>query len=285
MAERLPLAVVGAGRAGRARVRALGESTSARLAGLVSRSEVDGPTFADVLADPAVAGVILCTPNLLHESQARAALDARKHVLVEFPLAARPADFRALLERAHKYNLVLHEEHIELLSPSQAWLRERARPLGRPRGGRLEFTGSAQGWIAEPALAGTPALCALARLHRLVDLFGEAEVRSAELARGDGYRLAVELGFAAGGSVTLVEARASGAVRETRWRVECEHGPLGDPPAERPADLFARDLACFVARVSDHARPYGSERAQPYVSDARCLHVLELVAAIERRLC
>jgi predicted dehydrogenase len=276
VAERLPLAVVGAGRAGRARVRALGESTRARLAGVVSRGDSSAPTFADVLADPAVAGVILCTPNLLHASQARAALDARKHVLVEFPAASSPRELRALLERARQSGLVLHEEHIELLSPSQAWLREHARPLGRPHGGTLEFTGSAEGWIADPALAGTPALCALARLHRLVDLFGEAAVRAATLARGAGYRLEVELGFAAGGAVTLVETRAPGGVRATHWDVSCEHGPLGDPPAERPAELFARDLACFVARVTEHA--------EPYVSDARCLHVLELVEAIERRL-
>ncbi|MEX2208907.1 MAG: Gfo/Idh/MocA family oxidoreductase [Myxococcota bacterium] len=277
MDARLPLAVVGAGRAGRARVRALGESPRARLAAVVSRGDPGGPTFADVLADPAVAGVILCTPNLLHGSQARAALDARKHVLVEFPAAPGPSELRALLARAHGYGRVLHEEHIELLSPSQAWLREHARPLGRPRGGTLEFTGSDEGWIADPALAGTPALCALARLHRLVDLFGEAEVRGATLARRAGYRLEVELGFASGGAVTLVETRAPSGVRATHWRVECEHGPLGDPPAERPANLFARDLDCFVARVSEHAAPY--------VSDARSLHVLELVEAIERRLC
>ncbi len=278
MDVRLPLAVVGAGRAGAARVRALGESTTARLAGLVTRGDPNGPTYEEVLAEPDVAGVILCTPNLLHPSQARAALDAGKHALVEFPLAPHPAQFRALLERAHKSNpsLVLQEEHIELLSPSQAWLRERALPLGRPRGGTLEFTGSAEGWIADPELAGTPALCALARLHRLVDLFGEAEVRSASLARGAGYRLEVELGFAAGGGVTLVEARAPGGVRATHWRVDCEHGRLGDPPSERPANLFARDLAAFVARIR--------EGAEPYVSDARCLHVLELVEAIERRL-
>ena len=277
MSARLPLAVVGAGRAGRARVRALGASEAACLRAVVSRGDPGGPTFADVLGDPEVAGVILCTPNLLHASQARAALDAGKHVLVEFPLAPAPAQFRALLERAHRTNLVLHEEHIELLSPSQAWLRESARPLGRPRGGRLEFTGEAVGWIADPALAGTPALCALARLHRLVDLFGFAEVRGAALARGAGYRLEVELGFESGGVVTLVEERAPGGVRATHWRVECENGPLRDPPSERPADLFARDLACFVARVR--------EGAEPYVGDARCLHVLELVAAIERRLC
>lgn len=257
-------------------MRALEASERACLAGVVSRGDPSGRSFSDVLADPAVAGVILCTPNLLHAAQAREALDARKHVLVEFPAAPGPAELRALLERAHECDRVLHEEHIELLSPSQAWLRERARPLGRPRGGVLEFNGSSEGWISDPALAGTPALRALARLHRLVDLFGEAEVRSASLARGAGYRLEVSLGFAAGGVVSLVEERAPGLARGTRWRVECENGPLGEPPPERPADLFARDLECFVARVT--------EGAESYVSDSRCLHVLELVAAIERRL-
>jgi biliverdin reductase len=273
----LRLAVIGAGRAGQARVRALGASQTASLAAVVSRRDPSAPSYADVLADPAVAGVILCTPNLLHAGQARSALDAGKHVLVEFPLAPGPTEARALFERARETRLVLHEEHIELLSPSQLWLRARARALGRPTGGVLEFSGSAAGWLADPRLAGSPALCALARLHRLVDLFGSAEVRAATLARGSGYRLEVELGFASGGVVALVEARAPGSVRETRWRLECENGPLDDPPAERPEGLFARDLACFVARVA--------ERAEPYVSEARCLHVLELVAAIERRLC
>ena len=258
-------------------MRALGESQAARLAAVVSRRDPSGPSFADVLADRSVGGVILCTPNLLHAGQAREALDAGKHVLVEFPLAPSPAEARALLERAHQSNLVLHEEHIELLSPAQLWLRARAQALGRPRGGALHFTGSSAGWIADPLLAGSPALCALARLHRLVDLFGTAAVRGATLARGSGYRLGVELEFAAGGRLELVEERAPGAQRATHWRVECENGSLGDPPAERPADLFARDLACFVARVV--------ERAEPYVSEARCLHVLELVAAIETRLC
>ena len=278
MATRLPLAVIGAGRAGQARVRALAESATACLAALVSRRDPGGPSFGDVLADPAVAGVIVCTPNLLHAAQARAALDAGKHVLVEFPLAASPAEARALLQRAHEARLILHEEHIELLSPSQAWLRERARTLGRPRGGVLHFTGSAKGWIADPLLSGSPALCAQARLHRLVDLFGDAEVRGATLVRDSGHRLEVELGFAAGGEVVLVEERAPGGSRETRWQVECEHGPLGDPPAERPAGLFARDLDSFVARVADRTVP-------PYVSEARCLHVFGLIEAIERRLC
>jgi len=258
-------------------VRALESSELARLSAVVSHRDSSGPTFADVLADPSVAGVILCTPNLLHAEAARAALGAGKHVLVEFPIAPDRATAHALFERARERQLVLHEEHIELLSPSQLWLRARVRSLGRPRSGDLSFTGSAEGWIADPRLAGSPALCALARLHRLVDLFGEAEVRGATLDRGSGYRLAVDLDFASGGAVRLVEERLPAGVRATRWRVECENGPLADPPAERPTDLFARDLACFVSRVTEHA--------EPYVSEARCLHVLELVGAIERCLC
>lgn len=276
MDTRLSLAVIGAGRAGQARVRALAESRLARLAALVSFRAPAGPSFEGVLADRSIAGVILCTPNLLHPDQARAALGAGKHVLVEFPLAPGPARARELFALASERGRVLHEEHIELLSPAQAWLRERAARLGRPRRGVVRFSGAHSGWLADPRLAGTPALCALARLHRLVDLFGEAEVRGASLARGEGYRLSVELGFSRGGAVELVEERAPGARRSTRWQVECENGALGDPPAERPEGLFARDLECFAARVT--------ARARPYVADSVCLHVLELVAAIERRL-
>lgn len=277
MDARLSLAVIGAGRAGQARVRALAESRVARLAALVSFRAPEGAAFADVLADRAISGVILCTPNLLHPEQARAALLAGKHVLVEFPLAPGPSPARELFAIASERGLVLHEEHIELLSPAQAWLRERAARLGRPRRGVVHFSGAHSGWLADPRLAGTPALCALARLHRLVDLFGEARVRGARLERGDGYRLSVELEFSRGGEVELVEERAPGARRSTRWQVECSTGALGDPPVERPEGLFARDLACFVARVT--------ERAEPYVADSVCLHVLELVEAIERRLC
>ncbi len=277
MDARLPLAVIGAGWAGQARVRALAESPTARLAGLVTRREAGELSFADVLADATVAGVILCTPNLLHAGQAREALEAGKHVLVEFPLAPGPESGRALFADAHARRRVLHEEHIELLSPAQSWLRERAAAVGRPRSGSVHFTGNLTGWLADPKLSGSSALCALSRLHRLVDLFGAAEVRGATLERGTGYRLGVELGFEAGGRADLVEERAPGLKRGTRWSVECENGSIGDPPEQRPRGLFARDLECFVARVT--------EGAESYVSEARCLHVLSLVEAIERRLC
>ena len=268
--------MLGAGRAGRARARALERSTRARLVRWVSRERPEVGTLADALADPAVGAVIVCTPNLLHAEAARAALAAGRHVAVEFPLAASAGEARGLIEAAAHSGRVLHVEHIELLSPAQVWLRERARTLGAPRSGVVRFRADASGWIADPELAGSAALGALARLHRLVDLFGPAVVRGARVEAGAARRLEVELHFAPGGTVTLVEERAPGLARATQWAIECERGRLESPPPEPPGELFARDLEVFLDRIETGA--------ESYVSEARELEVLELVGAIERKL-
>jgi predicted dehydrogenase len=270
------VAVIGAGRAGLARMRALEASPRARLAHVVSRSRPDSVSLATALADRELSAVIVCTPNLLHAEVARAALAAAKHVAVEFPLAASAGEARALFADAAARALVLHEEHIELLAPSQLWLREGARELGRPISGTVRFSGDASGWIAEPELAGSAALGALARLHRLVDLFGSAEVSGARLELGPVRRLEVELAFREGGAVTLIEERGPGLTRATEWAIDCARGRLGTPPPEPAGALFARDLDVFLDRIE--------RRAESYVSDARVLEVLELVGAIERRL-
>lgn len=265
--------MVGPGRAGRARIAALEDHPGARLAAVVRRA--GAPTLAQVLADPQVDAVLICTPNTLHAAQVRAALEAGKHVAVEFPLASGPDEARALLELATRERRVLHVEHIELLGASQQRQRERAREIGRPLGGELRFTGAADGWIGDPARAGSPALCALARLHRLVDLFGRARVAHAELGRGGGgYELRVDLCFESGGELRLVETRAPGLGRATHWSIDCERGRLDDPPPGSERGLFRRDLDCFVARITSGA--------DPYVTPARLVEVLELVAEIER---
>lgn len=273
--EPLGFAVVGTGRAGQARLRAIAEHPDARLVAAVRHTEVAGePRLADALADPAVDALVLCTPNLLHAPVARAGLEAGKHVLVEFPLAPAAAPARELFELARSRRRVLHVEHIELLAPSQRAQRERRRGLGHLIEGELQFTGAAEGWIANEQLAGSPALRAVARLHRLLDLFGEARVESAELARrGAGYRLEVVLRPLAGGRLRLVEQRGPDLARGTHWSIQCEHGRLDDPPPESPAGLFQEDLACFIARVRS---------GEPsYVSEARVLAVLGLVEQID----
>src|SRR5262245_22329171 len=268
------IAVIGAGRAGAARVRAIESHARARLAAVVRRPPSE-PAFDAVLADPRVSALIVCTPNALHAPQVEAGLRAGKHVAVEFPLASSEGEARGLFELARARSRVLHVEHIELLSPSQAKLRQAARGLGPPAGGRVSFRGDSGGWIGDVSLAGSPGLRALARLHRLVDLFGEARVagvRHEDLA-GGGYRLEVALRFARG-ALELVEQRAPGLPRALEWDVWCEGGRLAPPPPEPPSGLFARDLELFIGRIETGAP------ASP--SEARELHVHALVDAIDR---
>ena len=272
----LALAVVGLGRAGRARVSALEGHPRARLAATVSRElGAVATTFEIALDDPAIDGVILCTPNRQHAPAARAALERGKHVLVEFPLAETAREGAELFNCARRQQRVLHVEHIELLSPSQKYQRQRVRELGGLLGGGLVFTASDEGWIGDAEQAGSPGLRAVARLHRLLDLFGEAEVSEArvEPRSAGGYRLEVELGFRSGGEALLVEERGPGLPRQTRWAVRCERGRLEDPPREPPGALFREDLDHFIARVESGL--------EPYVSEARVLHVLGLVDQID----
>lgn len=274
----LRVAVIGLGRAGRARLLALDGHPRAALAAVVRTApRGDERALEAVAADPSIDAAIVCTPNLLHAAQARVLLDAGKHVAVEFPLAPSAREAGALFERARVRERVLHVEHIELLSPGQVAQRNRAAPLGRPLGGELSFSGTSSGWIGDPARAGSPALRAVARLHRLVDLFGEAAVRGARLAEtAGGYRLEVRLEFRRGGAASLVEERGPELPRATRWAIPCERGLLDDPPpATAQGGLFRRDLDCFLERIE--------RGAPPYVTPERVLHVLGLVEEIERR--
>jgi predicted dehydrogenase len=277
--EPLRLAVVGLGRAGRARVRAAETLAAVELAAVVTRGDAPGArSFEEVLGDPSIDAVVVCTPNLLHAGAARRALEAEKHVAVEYPLARGAEEARELFDLARRCGRVLHVEHIELLSPSQKEQRRRVSELGRLVSGTVRFRAGAQGWILDPALAGSPALRALARLHRLVDLFGGARARSAALddRGGLGYRLDVTLEFASGGAATLVEERAPELGRSLEWDLLCERGRLGDPPALPAGPLFLRDLEHFVQRIR--------EDAAPYVSEEGVLHGLDLVESIESLL-
>ena len=118
MGAPLAVAVVGPGRAGRARIAALEAHPDTRVVAIVARS--GSPSLAEVLADPGVDAVVVCTPNHGHPAQVEAALRAGKHVAVEYPLAPDPGRARGLFELARNSERVLHAEHIELLSPVQA---------------------------------------------------------------------------------------------------------------------------------------------------------------------
>ena len=250
MGGALRIGVLGDGRAGGARTRAIEAHPDAELAFVWSRAHTpEVRALEDRLAAAAVDAVAVCTPNAIHPEQTRCVLAAGLHALVEFPLAPSRAEARALLDQAHARGRVLHVGHIELLAPSQARQRARVAELGAPIEGELCFSGGTDGWIGDDLRAGTPALRALARLHRLRDLFGPGEVRAAHLDRiPPGYRLEVELSFGEG-RVRLIERRAPDAPRATTWSIRCQRGLLDSPADSSARGVFAQDLDGFVARV------------------------------------
>ncbi len=63
--------------------------------------------FADAVADPAVAALVLCTPHSLHAAQVQAAAAAGKHVFCEQPLALTKADAEAAIAACEAAGVVL----------------------------------------------------------------------------------------------------------------------------------------------------------------------------------
>ena len=64
-------------------------------------------TAEELFADPNIDAVDLCTPSYLHASQAIAALEAGKHVLVEKPMALTAEECDRMIEASQKAGKVL----------------------------------------------------------------------------------------------------------------------------------------------------------------------------------
>ena len=81
-------------------------------------------SFAQVLKDPAVAGVVIATPAVSHYEMAKEALLSGKDVLVEKPLALNTEDGRDLVETADREDRILMVGHILQYHPGILKLKE-----------------------------------------------------------------------------------------------------------------------------------------------------------------
>jgi len=68
-------------------------------------------SFEELIADPEIDAVAICTPVHSHFPLARAALEAGKHVLVEKPLTDSSASARVLVDLAASKGLILMVDH------------------------------------------------------------------------------------------------------------------------------------------------------------------------------
>ncbi|WP_211659169.1 Gfo/Idh/MocA family protein [Phytoactinopolyspora halophila] len=88
----------------------------------------------EVIAHPDVEIVVLCTPSGLHGSQALAALDAGKHVVVEKPLSVDVATAEEVVRRAERQDRFVSVISQRRLEPVSQYLKQQldAGNLGRP---------------------------------------------------------------------------------------------------------------------------------------------------------
>jgi biliverdin reductase len=141
---------------------------------LVTRSDVDL--------------VVIATVNRDHGRMVRAALEAGKHVVVEYPLSLDVAEAEELIQLAASQQKLLHVEHIELLSGIHTAARSALPQIGTPFHVRYSNFNpqhpAPQKWTYQPELFGFPLIGAVSRIHRLTDLFGTVASVSCQVRYG-----------------------------------------------------------------------------------------------------
>jgi len=245
-------------------------------------------SIEEVLADPAIDAVDICTPNALHAPMAIAAARAGKHVLVEKPMATRLEDADAMIAAARSAGVVLMVAHNLRYAPIFETMERIVREgtLGRllaVRGvmmhaGPDEAWGSDSAWFWQAAQAGGGALLDLG-IH-MIDLVrwlvGRPVVAvAAMMARTlkptpfDDNALAL-LRFE-GDVLASVQASWTARPRGDRQLVvQGEHGQLVmDAGAPQPLTLHLR--AENGTRTVVPEVPAQSLRGNPYVHFARAI--------------
>jgi biliverdin reductase len=181
--------LVGTGFAAKLRAETLQTDSRSRLVAVTGHTPERTQNFAQthdteaidswrqLLDHPDVDLVVICTINRDHGPIALAALEAGKHVVVEYPLALDLTQARDAIALAKSQDKLLHVEHIELLGGLHQALRQSLPKIGNPFYARYVTINPQhpvpKRWTYHPDLFGFPLSGALSRLNRFTDLFGQ----------------------------------------------------------------------------------------------------------------
>ena len=180
--------LVGTGYAAKLRAETLQADERAAVVAVVGHTPEKTQAFAEAHQVEAAASwqqllersdldlVIVSTINRDHGAIVRGALEAGKHVVVEYPLCLDPREGEGLIALAQAQGKLLHVEHIELLGGLHQALRSWLPAIGNGFYARYSTINpqrpAPRRWTYQPDLFGFPLSGALSRLHRLIDLFG-----------------------------------------------------------------------------------------------------------------
>lgn len=243
----LNVAVCGLGWWGRIIVPLVKTSAKLRVAKVVdpdpkardfaSQQNVPLASFDEALKDPAVQGVVLCTPHTLHTDQIVRAANAKKHVFCEKPLAMSRGDVLKSVKACNDNGVKLavgHEKRFE--PPIQELLRlVQSGELGTPLQVEANFVQDkflslpADNWrlSSKEAPAGPMTATGIHLLDLSVGIFGAAErvfasvkTLGSHLVNGD--TLGILVTFKGGGNALLSAILATPF--DGRFAVYCNKG-------------------------------------------------------------
>ena len=193
--------------------------------------------FNAVLKDPAIQGVVLCTPHTQHTEQIIAAANAGKHVFCEKPLSMTRADVLRAIKAVNDNKVALAVGHERRFEPPvlEAMRIIQSGELGTPLQVEANFsqdkflTLAADNWrlSGKEAPAGPMTATGIHLLDLSVGVFGEAErvfasvkQLGSQLVNGD--TLAILVTFKNGGHALISAILATPF--EGRFAVYCNKG-------------------------------------------------------------
>ena len=205
------------------------------------------PSFEALLADRQIQAVFIITPPASHFALAKAALEAKKHIFVEKPLALSSKECALLYELAARQGVVVHCDHIFLYAPAVQWLKAHIHELGEICSihARRESLGRLQ---KEVSVVWDLALHDIAILDYVLGAGVLEQMKpSARVVEAGGYRAVAD--------ISLVDTRTTIAIH-TSWLSPTKvremvivgrggRGVVYDEVAENKLAMFAMDSALF----------------------------------------
>ena len=185
------IGIVGTGYAAKVRAEVVNVEPRASLVGVAGHTPETVAAFAQthntqvfpnwqaLVHSNDVNVVIISNLNSEHPAIARAALFAKKHVVVEYPLAIEVSEAESLMALAKNQNCLLHVEHIELMGGVHQSLIANLPKVGTPFYARyatiVPQRPAPKKWTFNHEQFGFPLMGALSRLHRFTHIFGEVK--------------------------------------------------------------------------------------------------------------
>lgn len=167
MSDKIKCAIIGYGKMGKIRAKAIEESGKGTVvavcddAPVVDRNSAMKRSLGEIISDPEVEAIFVCTPNYLIAPLSKQCLDAGKHVFAEKPPAFTATELEGVLEAEKNTNKVLmygfnhrHHKSIECIK-RYVMGGELGRILWmRGRYGKEVDKDYFSGWRADPRMAG-----------------------------------------------------------------------------------------------------------------------------------